>query len=62
MANVPIPAQMSWRSNIAQADPPECKLVTDEDDNTMTRPNITKEVTMMRIQKNAADGFSRATR
>jgi hypothetical protein len=38
------------------------KLVTEEDDNTMTKPNITNDVTMIRIQKNAADGFSDATR
>ena len=62
IARPPKPAQINWRRNIPHADPPECKLVTDDDDNTMTRPNMTNEETMIRIQKNAADGFSSATR
>jgi hypothetical protein len=51
IAKAPAAAHADCRTNIPHADDPECRLVTDDDERTITKPSITNEITMIQIQK-----------
>lgn len=55
----PAPTHTSWRLNMPHAEDPVCRLVTDDDDNTMTKPNEINDDTMTKIHQKAGVGFSK---